>query len=33
MIWGSIPDLGPSFEQFTTGLKAEAESIAPLSLT
>jgi hypothetical protein len=26
MIWRSIPDLGPSFEQFTTGLKTRAES-------
>ena len=26
MIWKSIPDLGPSFEQFGTGLKARAES-------
>ena len=26
MIWRSIPDLGPSFEKFTTGLKAKAES-------
>jgi hypothetical protein len=25
MIWKSIPDLGPSFEQFANGLKAEAE--------
>lgn len=25
MIWGSMPDLGPSFEQFAKGLKAEAE--------
>ena len=25
MIWKSIPDLGPSFEQFATGLKAGAE--------
>jgi len=26
LIWGSIPDLGPSFQQFATGLKAEAEA-------
>jgi hypothetical protein len=26
MIWKSIPDLGPSFEKFTSGLKAKAES-------
>ncbi len=25
MIWGSIPDLGPSFQQFASGLKAKAE--------
>lgn len=25
MIWGSMPDLGPSFEQFAKGLKTEAE--------
>ncbi len=25
MIWRSIPDLGPSFEQFVTGLKRRAE--------
>ena len=25
MIWKSIPDLGPSFEQFATGLKHRAE--------
>lgn len=25
MIWGSIPDLGPSFQEFTSGLKARAE--------
>jgi hypothetical protein len=28
MIWRSIPDLGPSFEQFTSGLKERAESKA-----
>ena len=28
MIWKSIPDLGPSFEQFRSGLKAKAESSA-----
>ena len=28
MIWRSIPDLGPSFEQFATGLKGRAESPA-----
>jgi uncharacterized protein YndB with AHSA1/START domain len=26
MIWKSIPDLGPSFQQFANGLKARAES-------
>jgi hypothetical protein len=26
MIWRSMPDLGPSFEQFARGLKARAES-------
>ena len=26
MIWGSIPDLGPSFQQFADGLKNQAES-------
>jgi hypothetical protein len=26
MIWRSIPDLGPSFEQFATGLKQRAEN-------
>jgi hypothetical protein len=25
MIWGSIPDLGPSFQEFAAGLKAGAE--------
>jgi len=25
-IWPSIPDLGPSFQQFAKGLKARAES-------
>ena len=25
MIWGTMPDLGPSFEQFAKGLKARAE--------
>lgn len=25
MIWRSIPDLGPSFQQFASGLKAKAE--------
>jgi hypothetical protein len=28
MIWRSIPDLGPSFEQFATGLKQRAENKA-----
>jgi hypothetical protein len=28
LIWGSIPDLGPSFTQFATGLKAQAEAKA-----
>ena len=26
MIWGSIPDLNPSFQQFARGLKARVES-------
>src|SRR3979409_616878 len=26
MIWRSIPDLGPSFQQFASGLKSRAES-------
>ena len=26
MIWRSMPDLGPSFHQFATGLKQQAES-------
>ncbi len=26
LIWRSMPDLGPSFEQFAGGLKAQAES-------
>ncbi|PZR91737.1 MAG: SRPBCC domain-containing protein [Candidatus Nephthysia bennettiae] len=26
LIWRSIPDLGPSFNQFATGLKARAEN-------
>jgi hypothetical protein len=26
MIWRSMPDLGPSFEQFARGLKAKAEA-------
>ncbi len=26
MIWSSIPDLGPSFQQFANGLKARVES-------
>jgi hypothetical protein len=25
LIWKSMPDLGPSFEKFAKGLKAEAE--------
>jgi hypothetical protein len=25
LVWRSIPDLGPSFEQFATGLKQRAE--------
>jgi len=25
LIWRSMPDLGPSFEQFAAGLKARAE--------
>jgi hypothetical protein len=28
MIWKSMPDLGPSFEQFASGLKKEAETRA-----
>ena len=28
MIWKSIPDLGPSFQQFADGLKARAEASA-----
>jgi hypothetical protein len=28
MIWKSIPDLGPSFEQFANGLKARVEADA-----
>ena len=28
MIWKSIPDLGPAFEEFAAGLKAEAEKAA-----
>jgi hypothetical protein len=28
-IWRSMPDLGPSFEQFARGLKARAERAAP----
>ena len=28
MIWKSIPDLGPSFQQFANGLKKQAESQA-----
>jgi uncharacterized protein YndB with AHSA1/START domain len=28
MIWKSIPDLGPSFEEFASGLKAAAEKPA-----
>jgi hypothetical protein len=26
LIWGSMPDLGPSFKQFAAGLKSRAES-------
>jgi hypothetical protein len=26
LIWRSMPDLGPSFEQFARGLKAKAEA-------
>jgi|SRR3984893_2269372 hypothetical protein len=29
LIWKSIPDLGPSFEQFASGLKKQAEAQAP----
>ena len=28
MIWRSIPDLGPSFQQFASGLKSRAERSA-----
>jgi hypothetical protein len=28
LIWRTIPDLGPSFEQFVTGLKRRAEATA-----
>jgi hypothetical protein len=28
MIWKSMPDLGPSFKQFASGLKKEAEAKA-----
>jgi hypothetical protein len=28
MIWRSMPDLGPSFQQFAAGLKARAEQKA-----
>ena len=27
LIFRSIPDLGPSFERFAAGLKAQAESV------
>jgi hypothetical protein len=29
LIWPSIPDLGPSFEQFASGLKKQAETQTP----
>jgi hypothetical protein len=29
MIWKSMPDLGPSFQRFATGLKRKAESRQP----
>lgn len=29
MIWSSIPDLGPSFQQYADGLKRKAEEPAP----
>ena len=32
MIWRTIPDLGPSFQQFASGLKHVAESKAPAGL-
>jgi hypothetical protein len=32
MIWRSIPDLGPSFKQFASGLKSQAESKAGAGL-
>jgi len=28
LIWGSIPNLGPSFQQFASGLKTQAEAKA-----
>lgn len=31
MIWKSMPDLQPSFDTYTSGLKARAESIEPSS--
>jgi hypothetical protein len=31
MIWGSMPDLGPSFQQFASGLKKEAEGRSKVS--
>jgi hypothetical protein len=29
LIWRTMPDLGPSFEQFVSGLKKQAESESP----
>jgi hypothetical protein len=31
LIWGSIPDLGPSFQQFANGLKTQAEAKATVN--
>jgi len=31
MMWKSMPDLGPSFKQFASGLKREAESKSRVS--
>ena len=31
MMWKSMPDLGPSFKQFASGLKREAESKSSVS--
>jgi hypothetical protein len=29
LIWRTMPDLGPSFERFVSGLKKKAESAPP----